>query len=61
MKLRQQIGLRRRRARTAPGVSTALTFTLVVTDAPGLPSAPDMVVITVKENEIYLPLVMRGN
>jgi uncharacterized repeat protein (TIGR01451 family) len=32
---------------TAPGTSTVLTFTLIVTDALGLGSAPDAVVITV--------------
>lgn len=51
-----------RPAFTAPAASTVLTFTLVVTDARGLASAPDTVVITVAEEEeprhsIYLPLV----
>lgn len=48
---------------TAPVARTVLTFTLVVTDATRLASAPDTVVITVVEEEeperhvIYLPLV----
>jgi len=48
---------------TAPAARAVLTFTLVVTDATGLASAPDTVVITVEEEEepenhvIYLPLV----
>ena len=45
---------------TAPGTPTVLTFTLLVTDALGLPSAPDTVVITVTEYIIYLPLTMRN-
>ena len=39
---------------------TVLTFRLVVTDAQRLPSAADEVVITVGEERIYLPLVIRG-
>ncbi len=39
---------------------TVLTFTLVVTDAPGAPSEPDTVVITVNKQHIYLPLILRG-
>jgi len=45
---------------TAPGDPGILTFTLTVTDALGLPSAPDEVVITVVEYHVYLPLVL-GN
>ena len=45
---------------SAPTSTTALTFTLVVTDALGLPSVPDTVVITVTEYYIYLPLVPRN-
>ncbi len=44
---------------TAPGTPTALTFTLVVTDALGLSGAPDIVVITVAEYYIYLPFVLK--
>ncbi|MCP4540906.1 MAG: choice-of-anchor D domain-containing protein [Chloroflexi bacterium] len=47
---------------TAPTSTTVLTFTLTVTDALGLPSTPDTVVITVSENDfyIYLPVVLRN-
>jgi hypothetical protein len=45
---------------TAPGTPTTLTFTLVVTDALGLSSAPDTVVIAVTEYYIYLPLMLRN-
>ena len=37
---------------TAPGVSTVLTFTLVVTDARGLASAPAQTVVTVHDTGI---------
>ena len=47
---------------TAPGSTTCLTFTLTVTDALGLASAPDTVVITVSEtaHSVFLPLVIQS-
>jgi hypothetical protein len=51
---------------TAPSSTAVLTFTLTVTDTPagtlGLPSVPDIVVITVSEGDfdIYLPLVLKN-
>ncbi len=45
---------------TAPGEAGLLTFTLVVTDSLGLASAPDVVVITVTQHNIYLPIVLRN-
>ena len=44
---------------TAPGTSTVLTFTLTVTDAWGLASTPDTVVIAVR-HMVYLPVVIRA-
>ncbi len=44
----------------APGSTTILTFTLIVTDSLGLASVPDTVVIAVTEYRIYLPLVTRN-
>ena len=44
----------------APGSTTILTFTLIVTDSLGLASTPDTVVIAVTEYRIYLPLVKRN-
>ena len=44
---------------TTPTTSTIITFTLTTTDALGLGSAPDIVVVTVSEHHVYLPLVLR--
>ncbi|HLF26949.1 MAG TPA: FG-GAP-like repeat-containing protein [Anaerolineae bacterium] len=50
-----------RPAFTAPGAASVLTFSLTVTDAFGLASAPDLVVITVTPYRyLYLPVVMRN-
>lgn len=50
----------------APSTATVLTFTLTVTDALGLASTPDMVVVTVREepeepggSRVYLPVLVR--
>ena len=45
----------------APGTPAVLTFTLIVTDALGLPDpTPDEVVVTVEGYFIYLPLILRN-
>jgi len=44
---------------TAPSVAGTLTFSLVVTDSMGLPSAADSVTITVVQYRLHLPLLMR--
>jgi hypothetical protein len=46
---------------TAPGDPGVLTFTLTVTDALGLASAPDEVVVTVTGYHLYLPLVLKNH
>ncbi len=45
---------------TAPGTPAVLIFTLVVTDALGLPSTPDTVVITVTTYRVFLPLIVQN-
>lgn len=45
---------------TAPGAASVLQFSLTVTDATGLASAPDTVTLTVTLHKIYLPLVLRS-
>jgi hypothetical protein len=44
----------------APDQASVLTFSLVVTDALGLASAPDSVVIVVSQHRVFLPLVVRN-
>jgi hypothetical protein len=46
---------------TAPSDPGVLTFTLTVTDALGLASAPDEVVVTVTGYHLYLPLVLKNH
>jgi len=47
---------------TAPMEGTVLTFTLTASDALGMASAADEVVVTVQQTawELYLPLVLRN-
>ena len=45
---------------TAPSTPQVLTFTLTVTDSLGLASAPDIVVLAVRNYSIYVPLIMRN-
>ncbi|MCB8927645.1 MAG: tandem-95 repeat protein [Ardenticatenaceae bacterium] len=42
---------------TAPATATSLTFSLVVTDSMGLPSATSEVTVLVKPYEIFLPVI----
>ena len=44
---------------TAPTSTAVLNFTLIVTDALGLPSDPDSVTITVTKYYVYLPIISR--
>jgi len=45
---------------TAPSTPQVLTFTLTVSDTLGLASAPDTVVLTVRNYSMYLPITMRN-